>query len=466
MSDDDDGGYGRLREGYYDEYDEGLADFRAAYGGEEGYGEYGDEADGAEEDELSESDELERFLLNIGEGKLDDEAGVRLGGSRAAPVPANPADYPAELRVDAVDRLDLRLGRISGRAVDVGVLSSIDLAPDYGADYGEPDLILPHDESLDASWDAVVNSPFFGATSSLSIEKIELTDTILRKIAGGLKGKSLHYLTLSRTSLSDKGLLILADLVGSSRHLEAFSLMANPINDLPAAGTLSRALLSAPRLQKVDLTRCNLGDNPDILSVILQSNAKGIGLQQNGIGSAGAEVIAQYIERNPRTWNIDLYGNALGDNDAILIAEALKKNNKLYGMQLEGNRFTVAGAKSLMSAIFDASSLNSIAESNHTCNLRLFSIGPQTLLSRINFEFDRKKKVLVALQSKSDALLRYLMDVPVELMPRVLEFVQAESNARKRANTMYAIARFWEMPSLYSYHRLGAKPSSKRKREE
>jgi hypothetical protein len=220
------------------------------------------------------------------------------------------------------------------------------------------------------------------------------------------------------------------------------------------------------------LTHCDLGSSPEILSVILQSDVKGINLSNNNIDSLGAIKIAEYLEVDPPIEMMSLGHNRLNDDDVILIAQALKRNTNLGFLNLEGNKLTSIGVKALLTCVFDKSSLNAISESNHRLEeLNILSEGilPETG-NYIAFPNNKKlqgyidkilelywtEKVLLVLQDK-DSLLQYLANVPVELIPDVLEF------SNYQLNIVYCTMRWWNMPMLYSYHNC-VKSDAKRKR--
>jgi hypothetical protein len=109
------------------------------------------------------------------------------------------------------------------------------------------------------------------------------------------------------------------------------------------------------------LDNCDLGNSTEILSVILQSDAENISLDKNNIDSLGAVIIAKYLEVDPPIQCIYLGHNRLNDNDAILILQALKTNTNLRHLGLIGKIFTSIGVKTLLTCVFDASSLNAIS---------------------------------------------------------------------------------------------------------
>jgi hypothetical protein len=82
-------------------------------------------------------------------------------------------------------------------------------------------------------------------------------------------------------------------------------------------------------------------------------------------------------------------------------------------------------------------------------------------------ELDRRtQKIVIALQDK-DSLLKYLANIPVELIPEVLAFPLRQADDQplhKHFNILYSTMRWWNMPMLYSYYHC-AKSAAKRKRD-
>ena len=161
----------------------------------------------------------------------------------------------------------------------------------------------------------------------------------------------------------------------------------------------------------------------------------------------------------------------MNDDDAILISQALKRNTKLCNLWLHSNNITSIGVKALLNCVLDSSSLNSISESNHTMEqLVVFDNKPIKLAGCIDgmLQLDRTQKIILALQDK-DSLLKYLTNVPVELIPEILRFPQRVVNQpqHKHLNIVYSTMRWWNMPMLYLYHHnCSVKPDSKRKRDD
>jgi len=262
--------------------------------------------------------------------------------------------------------------------------------------------------------------------------------------------------------------------VEQSLELKRLKISHNLINDMNVVITLSRVVRFHPCIKYLDMSYCNLGNNPEILSVILQSNVKNLDLSYNNIDSLGAIKIAEHIQGNKPIECLRLHHNNLNDEDALLLSQVLMTNTNLTSLGICSNNLTSVGIRAIFSCVFDHTSLNAIYKSNHTCSifaLDLFSLGS------INSELNRTDKLLLAIQDK-DSLLGYLANVPVELMPHVLaclaRFWERESDAMTNQehgkilsrSMVYVAMRWWNMLSLYSYYNSSGKvntPTKKRR---
>jgi len=234
----------------------------------------------------------------------------------------------------------------------------------------------------------------------------------------------------------------------------------------------SLSLCFIHNVSHLQLTHCDLGSSPEILSVILQSDVNRIILDNNNIDSLGAVKIAEYLEGDPRIEYMSLGCNRLNDDDAILISQALKRNTNLIRLDLERNNFTSVGVKALLTCVFDGSSLNAISESNHTLGrMNIFheeknktNDGLQDCIDRL-LGLNRMQKIVLALQDK-ESLLQYLANLPVELIPEVFanRGQIVDEYQHKHLNIVYSTMRWWNMPMLYSYHHC-VKSDTKRKRD-
>jgi hypothetical protein len=342
--------------------------------------------------------------------------------------------------------------------------------------------IVWHEPILDDYWDRIE----IGARRLLDsvteicigIENVEMKKERLAALVDIFRSgatNSIVDIAFDNTNLCDEGIISLSKLVDVSAELQYFSFDRNRIDDMESARCLSRSLKSHACIRQLSLEKCDLGASPEILLVILQSDVKWINLDNNSIDSLGAVTIAEYLEGNPPIHRIDLDHNRLNDDDAVLISQALKTNTNLETLYIQSNNFTSIGVKALLTCVFDSSSLNAISESNHTLDqLIMFSEQDSNDSSSYSFYscingllyLGWTEKIIAALQDK-DSLLKYLANIPVELIPEVLAFPRGQiSNEfkHKHLNIVYSTMRWWNMPMLYSYHNWAKSDNTKRKR--
>jgi hypothetical protein len=335
------------------------------------------------------------------------------------------------------------------------------------ADNEEP--IVWHESILDEYWNHFEAE--IGRMRQLGIVTdiigIQITNVEMKKerlaalvdiIVSERVSNSITHAVFFNANICDEGINSLSKLVEVSLELEYFTLFSNRIDNMESVRCLSQSLKLHTCINQLKLAHCDLGSNPEILLVVLQSDVKSINLDNNSIDSLGAVKIAEYLEGNPPIHQIDLDHNRLNDDDAILISQALKRNTNLETLHMHSNNITSIGVKTLLTCFFDSSSLNAISESNHTLNrLNIFSwtSNNDRLKDCIDklLNLNRTQKIFLALQDK-DFLLKCLANVPVELIPEVLEFTRwvDDQPLNKHLNIFYSIMRWWNMPLLYSHH--------------
>ena len=151
-------------------------------------------------------------------------------------------------------------------------------------------------------------------------------------------------------------------------------------------------------------------------------------MSDNGIGSQGATAIASFISTNPVLKMLDVGDNNLGDTGVIMLSYALENNTNLEKIYLGNNNITRLGRQALIEVLFNASSLNACASSNHTCNI----FGLEHDISPIN-RFDDPAvniamKIFTMLAGSTDKgeffNLACLGDLSYKLIPHVLTLAQ------------------------------------------
>jgi len=142
---------------------------------------------------------------------------------------------------------------------------------------------------------------------------------------------------------------------------------------------------SHPFVDKVRLDGCLGGDTAprDLLSSFMSSNKKYTHLSFAGNRIEGLEEVgfSTFLSGNKYLIQLYLQRNRLSEDDIKLISKALKSNDTLQVLGLEGNRITDDGYWSLFNVVFDNTTLNSVAGSNNTCEIKIDPAGEQALTS-------------------------------------------------------------------------------------
>ena len=430
-----------------------------------------------------------QFMLTLSKGHYDDQIGDALEVDYVHKITTHHSDIDRynkptnwmERNAVGLENLKERLQHYNLRFAEGRQSFKLKLVHNYESRIEE--AVVWHDPSIDPYWEQLTtafSNPENGniRIGSFRIENVEMRKetvaALVTSICGGSAINSIRDVSFINTNLCGDGIVSLSILVEQSLGLQSLTVSNNRIHDMNSARCLSRALKLHPRINFLDLSHCDLGNDPDILTVILQSDVNHIVLCISDIDSLGAVKISEYLEGNPPIGFLYLDHNGFNDDDAILLSRALKRNTNLRQIFLRSNNFTSVGVKALFTGVFDGSSLNAISESNHTCELRLFHDhppiqqllsrkDPEAVLSSLNETFDRTSKILIALHDK-ESLLEYLADLPVELMPEVLAFIQKERDQIHSMSMMYVAMRWWNMPSLYSFHHC-VSSNTKRKRD-
>ena len=332
--------------------------------------------------------------------------------------------------------------------------------------------IVWHEPILDEYWnrlEAKMNQLDIDTKiERINFENVEITKERMAALVAIFRSGRATYssdtVEFDNVNLCADGIILLSKLVDVSSELQTFCLYRNRIDNMELARCFSRSLKSHACITSLNLTNCD-HSSPEILSVVLQSDVEYINLKNNNIDSLGAVTIAEYLERNPPIQCIVLDHNRLNDDDAILISQALKRNTNLLTIHLHSNNITSIGVKALLTCAFDSSTLNAISESNHTLAFvhMFYKRGNESLASCIDtlLQLDRTQKIILALNGK-DSLLKYLTNVPVELIPEVFAFPHGRQPVY--LDIVYSTMRWWNMPLLYSYY-ICVKSDTKRKRE-
>ena len=317
--------------------------------------------------------------------------------------------------------------------------------------------VLPHNRLVNPLWEAlgkallehtgVYNSFFVGFAS------IQLDVSVLNILSPALVAQPLTSLYFLGNNLSRDQLLIVADIIGQIPTLEAFAIARNSLGELKEDVTtrLTTAIKSHPNLKRLVLASCGIGNSKTMLSCIRNKSLVNIDLASNGITTSGAAYISKFLAKakNRCVKQLSLEDNKFNDKDALLFASALKLNKTLTLLNLKKNDISQKGLNVLKKSLFDESSLNAMADSNHKCRILVHKDDGNKGNKEIDFiesinnpgvptsgrYFGRKNKIVTMMfkTEKGCFDLRHYEDLRVELFPDVLSFIQYEKAGIQKA---------------------------------
>jgi hypothetical protein len=442
-----------------------------------------DDEDEESEDIVIEDETVEIFTRTFHNGDYDQEFDTGLSIDQSVHLPVRPTQTLYNKPDDWRER-----NRIGLEIVKEQLQNYIDSAMNkksfnLNLTHNGAEPIVWHEPVLDEYWNKLEANIDRVSFYDIHIENVEIKkENIAALVDICLSGSATNSsvdVKFINANLCEEGIVSLSKLIEVCSKLHYFYIYHNRIDNMESARCLSRSLRLHSCITGLHLNHCDLGSSPDVLSVILQSNVKSINLDNNNIDSLGAVKIAEYLEGDPPIHRIDIDHNRLNDDDAILISQALKRNTNLAVLYIQSNNFTSIGVKALLTCIFDSSSLNAIAESNHTlASIIMFYSQESGIYSSDTFkrldgcidrllDLDWTQKIMLALQDK-ESLLKYLANIPVELIPKVLAFPfqqDIDQRQHRHLNILYFTMRWWNMPMLYSYHNY-VKSDTKRKRDD
>lgn len=282
----------------------------------------------------------------------------------------------------------------------------------------------------------------------LSIGHVELPLNVLNVLAPALKVAPIKLLHLKNNGLRRDGINLLSRSIQMNQVLERLAIKQTHLN---VGGVVSLVEMSSRHhnnLNSLSLDTCNIGLNSSsLMSALLHTlsssnNIRNLSLARNHIGRSESDMLATYLATNPPLTSIDLVDNLLSDADVVLIANALKSNTTLRGLRLSGNPLGNSGKMAICDAIYNVSSLDGIHYSNHTCMVTSdFDIPDCNRY--VSQNANRVSKLLGVLFT--DFAFTYLDDIPLEVVPLVLDFVQYPS-FKFPLSRIFHIIRDWNTP--------------------
>jgi len=268
----------------------------------------------------------------------------------------------------------------------------------------------------------------------LAIWGIELPDVVVDLLSKSLGSTFFEQFALYDNNFGDEGIKFALDYLENNVDCVRFSLRGNPMNNIEDVKRLCEVVKRHPSVDTLELLQCK-GEDIDgyeMLKMIMKAGRKNlsvIDMSNNDISTGGDTFLPDFLAKNPKKLNfLELSKNQLDDNDAVAIASALKHNTKLEILELEDNNFTSAGWEALGKAVFDKTSLNSAADSNHTCIIGGNDIGKLNDSCPVRL---RQKKVYSVLSERNRSLSNvdhFNDDMSVELLPHMLTTIERYAN--------------------------------------
>ena len=341
----------------------------------------------------------------------------------------------------------------------------------------EDPLILQYDNVLLPHWIELVNAIHLHQNTQvldkLSIENLHMPTSILKLLSPAFKGKMINeckFMNIRFDNMSD-GIEFVVDLIEGLGSTERFEWINNVIDEQEHLNNLVEAIISNPSIDYIHLENV-VGVNTngyEVLCSLLDQNEKNfthIDLERNDIETGGDTTISDYIASNRPLEYLFLADNQLNDHDAKLIARALRRNTHLHEIRLGDNNITNIGKEALYNAIYDPTSLNTLAGCNHTCCIEGVSFDSISTDNRCNEGrwFNRSRKIyhLLSKRNKEGSNVQHLNaefvededSLTLKLVPKILETTHRYSRGTSRPlSIIYEILRGWKMPELYDTKR-------------
>lgn len=385
---------------------------------------------------------------------------------------------------DRIDQLDVIAGDLKDATCNIrhgDRLASVALGRD-----DEIIGTIAHDDVLLHHWtefaDAVQLYGGFDDSFELSIRNVQLPDSVLDKLSLALKAKEIRTMMFENISSGRGGLNFAVDVVQHNPSLKYLGWTNNHFDDesdITQFNVLLRQVTSHPSIEHICLDNCfeDSARGYEVFCSLLSlyneaGNLKCINFNANNIRTEGGSHLAGFIATNPSLEELNLEDNHLDDNDAALVAAALKENTNLRFLILDGNDLTGIGFEHLRNATFDSTTLNSIADSNHTCCV---SIDDEPVLNEYaDPKTNRAHKIHFLLSNRSldHTIAQHFdeelgEDASLALVPWVLASVNNYSSDFNRfqhgvlaIDIMYEIIRGWKMPELYEQHGTAKGPTA------
>mmetsp|Transcript_17562 Transcript_17562/g.34848 ORF Transcript_17562/g.34848 Transcript_17562/m.34848 type:complete len:547 (-) Transcript_17562:92-1732(-) len=363
-----------------------------------------------------------------------------------------------------------------------------DGSPAFGEMFPHDDTLIPHWEEFADALEKYKVPPrwFEDGYSSLKIINVEMPEEVINLLDAATGWRNLGFETLhfGNNNFGRRGLeWALKLLQGNNSALDEFILSRNSITDedMDFVEQLCDAVKNHGSLTLLAIGECmtpessNEENRLNVMRTILErcsGRLKTFDFTGNHVATHGDPFLYDFLRSNPELESLRLRDNYLNDDDAVHVANALRHNTNLQYLALSGNNFTERGIAALETALFDQTSLNSAADSNHRCIIHL---GDYDIENDVNGNYigdateNRKRKIykILSRQCRDGSNLMHLDEENIvpEIMPNVLGMIASLESLREYQEVqldgelvepialVYEIMRGWKMPMLYCFRK-------------
>jgi len=216
-------------------------------------------------------------------------------------------------------------------------------------------------------------------------DKMDLPPKMLNALKSLMSSRNIHRLVFNNSDDISTGLShpegtfdLLLDTLEKNTTVKCVILRAS----FTLGTELYKAIANHPSLEELHISDMVLVEDgtdeealyyEDFYTLLVScKKMKYLSLHHSALGKRGGETIAEFLELSSCSLeHLYLGDTAITDDDVVQISAALQTNNKLCVLSVGGkeNNITAVGRKALTKVLFDTSSLDTVANSNHTCRV-------------------------------------------------------------------------------------------------
>eukprot|EP00984_Skeletonema_dohrnii_P031273 scaffold23556_cov111-Skeletonema_dohrnii-CCMP3373.AAC.2 len=293
----------------------------------------------------------------------------------------------------------------------------------------------------------------------IAFKGVHLNQELTQLVKDALMNMPFKILSFQHSCYFHGDMITIAAMIDSNKYLQKLDIYRILEMDRDDIAKLCSAIHHHPSLVDVSITGCFTRLGNEMLRSLLRTDGlklERLGMAENALLGIRTDInvctlLADYLATNPRLEELDLQNNRLDHSDAVLIANALRSNTTLRHLHISANDVGAVGDEALRRALCDETSLNSVADSNHSCFIETNDFFGN---EDDDIEINRAEKIYGLLSSRNKTMsnVQDFGDIDVKLLPNVLEAVQNYSNDRdedivKELSIVYEIMRCWDKVS-------------------